>query len=202
MDGLFFYWLSWIAVIILLFFTSKSWRFRFPLLIHLFVLMVVARYQINASELSINLSVIYIFIAVFIHIRRLRFMQLAGFVVSVFTASMAYCCFQLYSILDPVWLLFDKSWLLAISLNYLSLLLFSAKSIRVVGLMAGMALGDIMTAILLSKVSMPYSAGSFSWLDDAALSLGLATAGIMLGYASRLLQAQTIQMQKERPGYE
>ncbi|PLS16363.1 hypothetical protein CVD28_18020 [Bacillus sp. M6-12] len=198
MDGLFFYWLAWIAVVVLLFFVSERWKYRFPMLIHLLMIMIIASYQVNVDALSFNFSVIYIFIAICVYIRRMRLMQIFGFVISIFTVAMAYCCFQLYSMLDPVWLLFDKSWMMAILLNYLCVLLFSAKGIRLGGLIGGMALGDCMTSFLLSRLAMPYAAGSFSWLDDAALALGVAATGILAGYASRMLQTQTNPLQKER----
>ena len=56
MDGILFYWISWIVWVIVMYFIPKTVPFRFDFLFHLLAVMVLAGYNLEVSLLSIHMS--------------------------------------------------------------------------------------------------------------------------------------------------
>ncbi|MGE7759437.1 YphA family membrane protein [Peribacillus sp. NPDC097895] len=172
MDGILFYWMSWIVWVIVMFFIPKTVPFRFDFLFHLLAVMVLAGYKLEVSLLSVQLSGLYLLFILCVYIRKLSIIKLMELICGSLIITLAYASFQLFSLLDPIWLIMKPSYLMCIFLNYLILLLFKNWKHRLFVLLIGLIMGDIIYSGLLVYHSLPYAALTYAWHDDAVLILG------------------------------
>ncbi|WP_285766243.1 hypothetical protein [Peribacillus sp. SI8-4] len=172
MEGILFYWMSWIVWVIVMFFIQKTVPYRFDFLFHLLAVMILAGYKLEISLLSVHLSGIYLFFILCVYIREHSFLKILELISGCLIVTLAYASFQLFALLDPIWLFIKPSYLLCLFLNYLILLLFKNWKHRLLTLLIGLILGDIVYSILLVYHSLPYVALTYAWHDDAALILG------------------------------
>ena len=138
MDGLFFYWILWIAWVFTMFFVPKSVPVRFSLLFHFLVMMILARYKLTVFTFSMQLSGLYIYGVVCVTIRKWSIMKLLGMVINSILVALAYANFQLFVLLDPIWVMMKPEYLLCLFMNYLVLLLVKDWKNRVMVLLLGM----------------------------------------------------------------
>lgn len=189
MDGLFFYWILWMAWVIVMFFIPQTVHGRYNLLFHLLAVMSLAAYELEVYRYATNLSSIYLLLVCCFYIRNLTVWRALEYIVKSFIISLGYASFQLFALLDPVWLLIQADWLYGVLLNYLALLLFRDWKLRFGALIVGMILGETIYSGLLFVNSIPYKAGSYSWLDSAVLVLLINLTWVALEITSRLIQA-------------
>ncbi|MDQ0219001.1 hypothetical protein ELQ35_10020 [Peribacillus cavernae] len=188
MDGLFFYWILWMAWVVVMFFIPKTFQSRYAILFHLLAVMFLAAYELHVYRYVINSSSIYLLIICSFYCRNLSLYRTIEFIICSFIISLGYSCFQLYALLDPVWLIFKADWMLGFFLNYLAVVLFQDWKRRTCALVIGMILGETIFSGLLLFHSLPYKAGSYSWLDTAVLLVLINLAWALLEFASRFIQ--------------
>ncbi|MDO7488267.1 hypothetical protein ACIQYG_16705 [Peribacillus sp. NPDC096622] len=172
MDGIIFYWISWIVWVIVMYFIPKTVPFRFDFLFHLLAVMVLAGYKLEVPLVSVHLSGPYLFLILCVYIRKKSIIKMMELISGSLIITLAYASFQLFSLLDPIWLIMKPSYLLCIFLNYLILLLFKNWKHRLFVLLIGMLMGDIIYSGLLAYHSLPYVALAYAWHDNAVLVLG------------------------------
>jgi hypothetical protein len=182
MDGIIFYWISWIVWVIVMYFIPKTVPFRFDFLFHLLAVMVLASYKLEAPLISMHMSGPYLFFILCVYIRKKSMIKMMELIIGSLIITLAYASFQLFSLLDPIWLIMKPSYLLCIFLNYLILLLFKNWKHRLFVLLIGMLMGDIIYSgllayhslpyVALAYHSLPYVALAYAWHDNAVLVLG------------------------------
>jgi hypothetical protein len=188
MDGLFFYWILWMAWIIFMFFIPKTYQFRFGIMFHLLAVMVLAAYELNIYRYVINISAIYLVIVSCFYMRNLSLWRTIECIICSFIIALGSASFQLYAMLDPVWLIIKADWMLGILINYLAVILFHDWKLRFGALLIGMIIGETIFSGILLLNSLPYKAGSYAWLDTAVLALAINLAWASLEYVSRAVQ--------------
>ncbi|RFU69084.1 hypothetical protein [Bacillus sp. V59.32b] len=188
MDGLFFYWILWMAWVIVMFFIAKTFQGRYWLLFHLLAVMFLAAYELQVYRYVIHVSSIYLLLVCCLYLRNLSLWRIIEFTVSSFIISLGYACFQLYAMLDPVWLIFKADWMFGVLINYLALLIIHEWKLRFGALLVGMLIGETIFSGLLLVNSIPYKAGSYSWLDSAVLVLLMNLLWVSLEFISRFIQ--------------
>ncbi|CAH0345557.1 hypothetical protein [Bacillus sp. CECT 9360] len=188
MDGLFFYWILWMAWVIVMFFIPKTFQGRYWFLFHLLVVMVLAAYELQVYRYVIHISSMYLLLVCCFYIRNQSLWRTIEFIVSSFIISLGYACFQLYAMLDPVWLIFKADWMFGVLINYLVLLIIHEWKLRFGALLVGMLIGETIFSGLLLGNSIPYKAGSYAWLDSAVLVLLMNLTWASLEFISRLIQ--------------
>ncbi|PJN89992.1 YphA family membrane protein [Bacillus sp. mrc49] len=189
MDGILFYWLSWIVWVIVMFFIPKTVPYRFDFLFHLLAVMLLAGYKLEISLLSMHVSGLYLFLILCVYIRKQSIFKIMELISGCLIVTLAYASFQLFSLLDPIWLIINPSYLLCLFLNYLILLLFKNWKHRLFALLIGLIMGDIIYSVLLVYHSFPYVALAFAWHDDAALILGANVLWRMLELVGQYIYA-------------
>lgn len=190
MDGLFFYWVIWMAWVCMMFFVPKSVPFRVLVLFHLLVVMVLARYIVTIDSFSMQVSGVYIFGVVCVMIRKHSIMKLSVFVCYCILMALAYASFYLFVLLDPVWVMIKPVYMLCVLMNYLAWLLMKEWKGRLVVLVTGMLLGDMLYAGLLTAQFLPYVSLSFAWHDTLALVMIVQLSSVCLAYSRKWVHQQ------------
>ncbi|MBM7619566.1 hypothetical protein JOC95_001415 [Bacillus tianshenii] len=169
-EGLYFYFLSWVGWIIVTFFFSKS-KQRLMVSVLLLLIIIGSNTFIPIMEFQISFSFIVLaFTAIILLVIVLKKNLLLHYF-SICTVALAYVCFKLFEIYDPVWIIFDRTWMLSIILLYLGLMLFKSKSERFVFLLTGLLMGELLSSFVLHSVFRYSVVGSFEFLDVYALTL-------------------------------
>ncbi|WP_078380163.1 YphA family membrane protein [Sutcliffiella halmapala] len=168
-EGLYFYFLSWVSWIVVMFFFAKSTQ-RF--LLSICLLLVIAGSNSYISIVDFQVSVSYIVLAstaVILLVKILKKQYLLHYF-SICTIALAYVCFKLFEIFDPIWIIFNRTWMLSFILLYLALLLFKSSENRYAFLLAGLILGELLAIFVLNNVFQYSVIGSFEFLDVFAMS--------------------------------
>lgn len=84
---------------------------------------------------------------------------------------LAYASFLLFELYDPIWVLFNRNWMVACALVYLCILLNSDKAQRFYTIVIGMIQGEFLYSIIVNKYSFPYPIGATAFLDALAVTL-------------------------------
>jgi hypothetical protein len=173
MDGLYFYWLFWCGWIISTFFIDKQNPYRLKVSFWILVAISISTTGINSLGLTISGTGIWIIISVYWVISKLELRKVLYFFISGFIVMLGTVCFFLFELYDPVWVIFETKWLLAILIACLAILLHSDKYLRILVLMHGMIHGEIFYAIILKSYTFPYPVASLSFLDSFSISVSL-----------------------------
>lgn len=170
-DGSVFYWICWMAWVCSTFFMKKSSK-RLILSGSFLVLIIVSPYFFLLGSIRINIGVFIILLYCFTEIAKRTSKQKLYLLICILTISLAYSSFQLFELYDPVWLFFNRNYMLAAALIYLTIMLVKEFRFRLVALLIGAIQGDILYAIIVSNVNIPYDIGSFKFLDVVSISGG------------------------------
>ncbi|WP_409301404.1 hypothetical protein [Peribacillus sp. SCS-155] len=200
MDGLFFYWILWIAWVLVMFFVPKETEFRYPFLFHILAVILFSTYKLHLFSFKINLACIYTLIFCFYYHRKLSVWKLTYLILGSAILALGLTSFQLFSMLDPVWLVVSPAALLGVLINYVAVLLFDNWRTRFTGILIALIIGDCLFAGILVFNSMPYEAGSHAWLDTAMVAILINVGWTSLETVSRVLHTQALLRfgQKER----
>ncbi len=170
MEGQFFYligWLSWI--IITFFFSDRKKRFQLSCV----VLLLLSTSTVYASFLgfSWNGAFLILVVATFIYLVGTLKKRLMIHYFSISTVSLAYVCFSIFEIFDPVWVIFPRHWMLGFILLYICLIVFKKKNERYVYLLAGIIQGEIITIVLFRNIFSYSVIGDYFFWDIVAVSI-------------------------------
>jgi hypothetical protein len=191
LDGVFFYWIFWIAWVCMMFFVPKMVSIRFSLLFHLLAVMVLSRYIVSIYFFSVQLSGLYMFFVGCIMIRKYSFFKTLVVIMNCFLIAMAYASFQLFMLLDPIWVIVKPIYLQCFFLNYLVNLLVKDWRSRALVLMLGMIVGDLVYGGLLTYKALSYVSLSFAWHDAFVTVLIVQLFWALLEYISKVIYRQT-----------
>ncbi|MGD6873930.1 YphA family membrane protein [Sutcliffiella horikoshii] len=173
--GQYFYFLSWMGWIIVTFFFPKS-AIRTNMSILLLVVIACSTTTVQMFGFTITASFLVLVVtALIMLVNSLRQKYILHYF-SICTVALAYVCFIIFEIYDPVWIFLDRTWLLSVIILYLSLLLFKTKRERFVFMLTGVLLGEVLRSIVTDRIFSYSDIGSFEFLAVLALSsAGMAT---------------------------
>ena len=191
MDGIFTYWILWMAWVCVMFFVPKAVPVRFSLLFHLLAVMVLCRYKLMIYSFSVQLSGLYLFGLMCMWLRKYSLLKTVGIILNCFLLAIAYASFQLFALLDPIWVMMKPVYLQCIFMNYLIFLLVKDWKLRLMVLMVGMIVGDLVYGGLLTYQLLPYVSLSFAWHDVTAMVIITQLLWSFVEYVSKLFYRQT-----------
>ncbi len=198
MEGLIFFWISWLFWIMATFFMKRGSEERFKLSLSLLLLIIVSPIVISVSGFKLSLSSLYIYIVLFLFLSKHKGVTLLHIFFCSFIMTLAYICFQIYEFFDPVWVVFPRNWMLSIIIVVLAISLQVNKLFRIYILLLGMVQGDFLYAIILKKYLFPYTVSSFSFLDVAALSTGLLVCWNSIEVIAQFFAKHYHQIEKQK----
>ncbi|WP_404428380.1 hypothetical protein [Sutcliffiella horikoshii] len=173
--GQYFYFLSWMGWIIVTFFFPKSAIRTF---MSILLLVVIAGSTTTVQMFGFTMTASFLVLAVttlILLVNSLKQKYILHYF-SICTVALAYVCFIIFEIYDPVWIFLDRTWMLSVIILYLSLLLFKPKRERFVYMLAGVLLGEVLRGIVTDRIFSYSDIGSYEFLAVLALSsAGMAT---------------------------
>ncbi len=199
MEGVLFYWISWMAWVCSTFLMKKN-KERLFLSILFLVTIILSPYYVGVGDIKINYSIFPILFFCIKEISKRPKKQVFYMLICILTISLAYCSFLMFELYDPVWLFFNRNLMLGAALIYVTLMLLKDFRLRLVGLLVGAIQGDILYGIIINKVNFSYEIGSFVFLDVIAISFCFifvwSSLEILLHHVDVLVQKNT----KEKHG--
>jgi hypothetical protein len=172
MEGLYFYWLAWIAWIWVTFFMDKKKPERIKIAVWLLAAILAAPIKLSLLYFEFHLSALAIALFVFLETWSKKKGSLYFFL-SSFIIMLAYTSFLMFELYDPIWVLFDRSIMLAAIGFYLALLLHKNRHSRILSLLAGFLQGEVLFSVILWKFKFPYAISSLAFMDILILSLAM-----------------------------
>ncbi|MFT8321633.1 MAG: hypothetical protein ABF649_12065 [Bacillus sp. (in: firmicutes)] len=198
MDGALFYWFTWMLWIVTTFFMKKENKYRCVYSISLLLAIITSPYQLTFLGFTVSWLLVIMLASAFVYTAFLRKGSLIYFSASVFFTMLAYCTFHLLAILDPVWILFDQKWMLAIVLMIIARLLYSNPLQQIMLIMFGSINGEIMYGLILKKYEFTYIIGDLHYFDCLLISITvMTTIYVVKGFLSKWEQHVYI-MEKEK----
>ncbi|WP_235822808.1 YphA family membrane protein [Cytobacillus massiliigabonensis] len=170
LEGLTFYWVSWFFWIAATFFMDKNHHSRFALSLYLLLLIIASPYTIALFDFDLSIAGLFLCCPLFYFASRLDWQKMIYLFICSFIIMLAYVCFHLFELFDPVWLIFPRNWMLAVILLIMSLLLHGKKRYRLFIVVLGSLQGEFLYALILSEYSFPYVIASLAFLDVLSLS--------------------------------
>jgi hypothetical protein len=199
MEGVLFYWISWMAWVCSTFLMKKN-KERLFLSILFLVTIILSPYYVGVGDIKINNSIFPILFFCAKEISKRPKKQVFYMLICILTISLAYCSFLMFELYDPVWLFFNRNLMLGAALIYVTLMLLKDFRLRLVGLLVGAIQGDILYGIIINNVNFSYEIGSFVFLDVIAISFCFifvwSSLELLLHHVDVLVQKNT----KEKHG--
>lgn len=175
MEGFMFYWLFWIFWILTTFFMNKQ-RERVFLSLWLLLAIILSIHSVTLLNITISLSGILILLTSYFMMGRQKGFTGIYIIITTFMMMLAYTTFHLFELYDPVWLIFNRQFMLAIILTYLALLLHHNFRLQVLTVLAGSVHGEILNALIFQRLNPMPTIGAYTFLDCVAMTTAVLLA--------------------------
>ncbi|WP_280768242.1 YphA family membrane protein [Salipaludibacillus daqingensis] len=174
MDGILFYWLTWMMIIVLMFFFEPS-KVKMTLLSFSLTSIILSSWSVTFAYIDWNLALVPCLIFCIIIMMKLEKNQLfLGFFISFFIANWIWMIHRVIY-LEPVWLLMSPLWMIVIVV--LPMLFISLRNVytRMYSLLLGTFQGIVLTSLMMTvELGTAYTfhkVDSMLLLDIVSLSL-------------------------------
>ncbi|MCM3586489.1 hypothetical protein M3182_12165 [Mesobacillus maritimus] len=186
MEGAMFYWFAWLGWVWATFFLSRDNPYRLKIAFWLLLLMISSPYRIELLGIELQITAIILMGISLVELAILRNRIFYSVFLSSFIMMLAYVSFLLFELFDPVWVIFDRKWMIAIGGVLLASVLQSHKRLQVLSLGTGMLLGEIFFSFYMKKLSFTYAVASPVFLDALSLAGLVFSIWGVLSYVSEL----------------
>ncbi|RSD26485.1 YphA family membrane protein [Mesobacillus subterraneus] len=173
MEGIYFYWLAWISWVWTTFMMDKNHPLRHSLSFFILSVILLAPFEVEFLMGEYSLAAFGIALFLFFSTQRKKTGSFLYLFLSSFIIMLAYTSFLMFELFDPIWVLFDRKIMLGALGFYLAVLLHKDRHNRLLSLISGFLLGDIMYSVILAKFHFPYPVASLAFLDILFISLAM-----------------------------
>jgi hypothetical protein len=170
LDGAMFYWVCWLYWVFLTFILDKKNPYRFRLSAFILTFIILANYHFTFGGFDLYTGGLFLLFISYAFTYKEKIKTLSYFFICSFIVTIAYVTFHLFEIFDPVWIIFNKDWMMGILICYLSILLQKGLKGRLLMVASGTMQGEILYAYILKKFDFPYPIGTLTYLDAFALT--------------------------------
>ncbi|MFZ3588634.1 YphA family membrane protein [Bacillus sp. DJP31] len=164
MEGISFYWFAWMGWIIITFFMKKG-KLRTRLASLVLILLITAHHHSSFSKIEVSYGFIVLLLITYIQVAYMKNSKLLYILICTFILTFAYVSFQLFRLFDPIWVIFQPSFMVAFILIYLVLLLAKSRKERIIMFLFGVSHGEILYGVIMDYFRFPYSMGNLSFFD-------------------------------------
>jgi hypothetical protein len=171
MEGFLFYWLFWIGWIITTFFYPKRHPERFIFSAWILGTILLSTFYLNLFGFKLSGSGVFILFTAYLYIVQFEKKQILYMLLTSFIIVIAYVCFLLFELFDPIWIIFKREWMLSLLITYIVIFLHSEKRQRILVILIGMIQGEVFYAQIIRKYSLLYPSVTLPFLDVFALTL-------------------------------
>ncbi|MDZ5471189.1 hypothetical protein SM124_05470 (plasmid) [Bacillus sp. 31A1R] len=176
MEGIVFYWLFWMYWVLTTFFVKKDNPYRFKISIWLLFAIITSLHTIDLLGFQISATALFMLTTAYIVLGTIKGKTFLYMILTSFIGMLAYTSFQLFELYDPVWIIFNRAWLLGLIMAYFTILVERRFYMRLVTMVLSIAQGEILFAIVLRRFSFDYEIGSLSCLDVMAITAAFILA--------------------------
>lgn len=171
MEGIIFYWFSWLGWVYITFSLRKNHPNRIKLAFALLMMIICSNRFLSIFGFHVNIAFILLICFVYAGMIKLKKRQLLFLMISAFIVSLIYVSFQLVAMFDPIWILFKKEWMLSFVLSYVTILFYKKPGLRIYTVLSGVIQGEFLYSLILYKKYFEHEIGSLAFLDICAISL-------------------------------
>lgn len=196
-EGFVFFWLFWVYWVLATFFMKKE-KARTLISLWLLVVICLSIYSISLFNIEVSLASFFILGSTYFCLGNQKYSRLLYGIISSFIIMLAFTVFQLYELYDPVWVMFDRTLLLASLVAYLTILLHTGLYERVLTVLTGVIHGDILYRLILNKILSSHYTGIFASFDVLAISMTILLVIGGLKKVSMLFEGSFKQQEKEK----
>lgn len=164
MEGIYFYWFSWISWVITSFFMKKC-RERTALSFFILFMIMVSGKTYHITGYSIHAPFVLLLFFSLVFMTKTKGFLLLYYLICSLIISIGYVCFHLFELFDPIWLIFDRKWMLSFVILYLILMLVKDPSQRLAIAMIGVSNGELLYSLILKQFFPEIEIGNFIFLD-------------------------------------
>jgi hypothetical protein len=175
MEGTMFYLVYWCFWIFLTFILSRQNPHRLKLSAVLLIQIILANIHFRVAGFDVYAGGLFILLLAYASSYQEKLITILYFCICSFIVMIAYGAFHLFEIFDPVWIIFNKDWMMGICLCYLAILLQKDLRGRLLIIASGTMQGEILYAYILKRFDFPYPIGAPGYLDVFAISSILLT---------------------------
>lgn len=170
MEGIYFYWLVWIAWIYVTFIVEKN-NFRIQVAVFLLTAIIFSNYTITLFSTVINSTLpLFIIVGCYLISRKTKMMYIYYLVCSIILTC-SYVIFRLFQLYDPVWVMFNPTIKLALILVLIILLLVKDQRSRVAVLLISITIGEIVYTLFINSLVSSLVIGQNETLDIFAITI-------------------------------
>ncbi|WP_157052486.1 YphA family membrane protein [Ornithinibacillus contaminans] len=170
MDGIYFYWFSWVFWVIVTFLMPKGKR-RTILALWLLVAIIFSNLYVTIGSLAFSVTYLIIFTGAFISLARHNRVGLHIF--SGFTIMIGYTSILIWETHAPVWLFMPRLLLIPMICVALVSIISSTMISRLIISTLGLCGGELLYSVLLANFSIQQTIGEFVFLDTLLVMLFL-----------------------------
>lgn len=172
MEGVYFYFFSWLGWIFVTFFMKKNTMRLVCATVLLFTIMI-SQTVITFGEFRIWIGAFFLLFIGIIGISRLSMWTKLYYAVCSTIVGMVYAIVYLIELYDPIWIIINHTWFLSILLAYISYVLIRLPAERIFVLCMGAVQGEILITAVLKPYGFHNEFGSLLFLDAIACAVFL-----------------------------
>lgn len=188
MEGSLFFWIFWFFWVYLTFFLNKQNPLRLKLAAGILIIIILSNVHFSVGSYDIYASGLLMLLLSYFILSKEKLGSLLYLFICSFIITISYVTFHLFEIFDPIWIIFQKEWMMGICFSYLAILLQKTLKGRLLIMVSGTMQGEILYAYFLNKFQFQYPIGTFEYLDVCSLISLLLVSWSFLENASSIFQ--------------
>lgn len=199
MEGIWFYWVTWMGWIVVTFFLKKG-ELRFKLALFILLYIISAHYVFSFHEINISLGFLILLGMSYVLVSGLPNHKLFYFFICSVILSFSYVSFFLFKLFDPVWVIINPAFMLAFILMYLVIILVKDIKTRVNLFLFGSCHGELLYGLIMNYFTFPHIVGYLSFFDAVAIGLVFMTFWYGFERISAYINQVALKSNKRRAG--
>jgi hypothetical protein len=187
MEGALFYWFAWLGWVWATFFMEKQSKYRFTIAFVLLILIISSPFRMEILGIEVYIPAFVLMTFFLIETAMLRSRIFFSVFITSFIIMLGYVSFLLFELFDPVWVIFDRKWLIAFSGILLATVLQSKRLSQLLSLGIGMLLGEFLFSFIMKRLAFPYPVASPAFLDIVSLTAMILGVWVSFHYVADLI---------------
>ncbi len=188
MEGSLFYWILWLFWVYITFFMEKKNRYRTKLAAGILVVIILSNVHFIVTSFEFYAGGLFLLLLSYIILSKKKLGALLYAFICSMILTISYVTFNLFVIYDPIWVFFEKEWMMGICFSCLAIFLQTTLKDRLLIVVSGTMQGEMLYAYYLSKFEFSYPIGTIAYLDVSALTIMLLVSWSFFENAGAIFQ--------------
>ncbi|QNF30688.1 YphA family membrane protein [Metabacillus elymi] len=164
MEGIFFYWLMWLAWVVTTFFMKKG-KARIKLAIFIMLNIIISEFYMIIGDFYVRVSLLlFLLLGYYLAVKHKK-QRIVSFYMTTLTLMFAYAGILLFRIYDPVWFLFDYRLIVSVAVSLLAIYLGKQTVQKYALYIISVCQGEFLYWFILGKFHKGLTIGTAAFLD-------------------------------------